>query len=301
MVRRQKKKPVQISGGKDLHQENGLPSSGLPSSPPETRSLSGPAKKNKMSSNASNSYDSTTRDPRPTKRLKTNAGLAIPSASTTDASATQALAPSASSTTADSAPSLPSIPTEIQHLQDQYDISTISIVSSSKIHNKVSNLIARVEKFTFANVSAKPGIVVLQAQGSSASKMISVVEIAKADIGNRGGKWYEYPKLHSELLEYREKQKRRPQEGRTLANVSSGRSTTEDGGAGTHGTDGGVDGEDDLVHDGGCDSDEEAAFETVQQPNVGAVVKGKSKVRATSIMTIYLACVPVPGLKDLHG
>ncbi|KAI4099263.1 MAG: hypothetical protein LQ339_006055 [Xanthoria mediterranea] len=286
MVRRQKKKPVQISGAKDLHQENGLASSGVPSSPPETRSISGPVKKDKMSSNASNSYDSTTRDPRPTKRLKTNAGLAIPSAS---------------STPADSAPSLPSIPTEIQHLQGQYDISTISIVSSSKIHTKVNNLIACVEKFTFANVSAKPGIVVLQAQGASASKMISVVEIAKADIGKRGGKWYEYSKLHSELLEYREKQRRRPQDGRTLADVSSARSTTEDGGAGTHGTDGGVGGENDLVHGGGCDSDGEAAFETLQHPNVGADVNGKNKVRETPIMTIYLACVRVPGLKDLHG
>ncbi|KAI4228998.1 MAG: hypothetical protein L6R36_001235 [Xanthoria steineri] len=301
MVRRQKKKPVQISGAKDLHQENGLASSRLPSSPPETRSISGPVKKDKMSSNASNPYDSTTRDPRPRKRLKTNAGLAIPSASTTDSSATQALDPSASSTQADSAPSLPSIPTEIQHLQGQYDISTISIVSSSKIRTKVNNLIARVEKFTFANVSAKPGVVVLQAKAASANKMISVVEIAKEDIGKRGGKWYEYSKLHSELLEYREKQRRRPQDGRTLAEVSSGRSTMEDEGAEKHGTDGGVDGEDDLVHDGGCDSDEEAAFETLQQPNVGAGVNGKSKVRATPIMTIYLACVPVPGLKDLHG
>ncbi len=301
MVRRQKKKPIQISGAKDLHQENALPGSRVPSSPPGTRSISGPVKKDKMSSNPSNSYDFNTRDPRPTKRLKTNAGLAIPPASTTDSSATQALAPSASSTPADSAPSLPSIPTEIQHLQDQYDISTISIVSSSKIHTKVNNLIARVEKFTFANVSAKPAIVVLRAQGACASKMISVVEIAKTDIGNRGGKWYEYCKLHSELLKYREKQRRQPQDGRTLADVSSGRSTTENRGAGTHGTDGGVDGDDDLVHDGGCDSDGEAAFETLQQPNVGAVINEKSKVRATSIMTIYLACVPVPGLKDLHG
>ncbi|KAI4255247.1 MAG: hypothetical protein L6R42_006827 [Xanthoria sp. 1 TBL-2021] len=301
MVRSQKKKPIHKSGSNPPHQRTDLASSRAPSSPSETRAISGQVNMDEMSPNASTSYDPAKHNPRPTKRLKTNTGSAIPSTSVTDSSATQDTAPSTNSTQADPGPSLPLVPTEIQHLQDKYDISTISIISSSKIHQKVNNLIARVEKFTFANVSAKPGVVVLQAKAASASKMISVVEIAKADIGKRGGKWYEYSKLHSELLESKEKQRRRPQDGRTLADAASGRSSSANGKAGPQCIDVDVDVDDDLADAKGHGSDGEAAFETLQHQSVGVVANGKSKVRATPIMTIYLACVPVPGLKDLFG
>ncbi|KAI4285743.1 MAG: hypothetical protein L6R38_000390 [Xanthoria sp. 2 TBL-2021] len=301
MVRSQRKKPVHRSDGKALLQETHPASSRAPSSPSEPGAITGQVKKDRMSPNASTSYDPAKHNPRPTKRLKTNTGSAIPSTSVTDSSATQDTARSTNSTRADPGPSLPLVATEIQHLHDKYDISTISIISSSKIHQKVNNLIARVEKFTFANVSAKPGVVVLQAKAASASKMISVVEIAKADIGKRGGKWYEYSKLHPELLGFKEKQRKQPLDGRTLADAAPGRSSTANGKAGPQCIDVDVDVDDDLVDDKDHDSDGEVAFETLQHQSVGAVVNGRSKVRATPIMTIYLACVPVPGLKDLLG
>ncbi|KAL8648010.1 MAG: hypothetical protein Q9226_006188 [Calogaya cf. arnoldii] len=298
MVHNQKKKPIHKRGGKAPLQDTDPASSTAPSLPPKNKAVSHQVKAGGMSHNASNSKGSTKHDPRPTKRLKTNAGSAIPSTSSTEPSSTQDPARSANSTQTDSAPSLPSIPTKIQHLQGQYDISTMSIISSSKIRQKVQNLIARVEKFSFANLEAKPGVVVLQTKAASASKMISVVEIAKAEIGKRGGKWYQYSELDSQLLEFKEKERKQPQDGRTLADMASGRSN---GRAGPQRTDTEVDVEDDLMNDEGRGSDKEEAFETLQTQSVGAEVEGKSKVRVTPIMTIYFACVPVPGLKDLFG
>ncbi|KAL8853198.1 MAG: hypothetical protein Q9221_001932 [Calogaya cf. arnoldii] len=298
MVRNQGKKPIHKRGGKAPPQGTHLASSGALSSPSGTRTVSHQVKDGGMPHRAANSKNSTKHDPRPTKRVKTNSGSAIPSTSSTEPSSTQGPAPSTNSSQTDSAPSLPSIPTKIQHLQGQYDISTMSIISSSKIRHKVQNLIARVEKFSFANFEAKPGVVVLQGKAASASKMISVVEIVKAEIGKRGGKWYQYSELDSQLLEFTEKQRKQPQDGRILADVASGPSN---GRAGPQRTDTEVDVEDDLMIGEGHDSNGEEAFETLQTQSVGAEVEGKSKVRATPIMTIYFACVPVPGLKVLFG
>ncbi len=256
--------------------------------PLKTRASIGQVRDDKMSSQTSSSKESTGHDPRPAKRLKTNAGSAISHTPITEPSATQNPACPTEVTSTDTPSSVPSIPTEVQHLQEQYDLSTISIISSSKIHQKVTNLITRLENFTFANTDAKPGVVVLHAKAASASKLISVVEIAKADVAKRGGKWYEYSKLHSELLRFNKKKRRQPQDGKTPADPASERFTTESGTI-----------ENDTEGD---DSDNgEVAFETLQHQSGGAALNEQSKVRATPIMTIYLACVPVPGLKALLG
>ncbi|KAL8766483.1 MAG: hypothetical protein Q9209_006777 [Squamulea sp. 1 TL-2023] len=257
------------------------------------------AKGDTMSSKFSTPREFTKHDPRPTKRVKTNAGSGIPSTSVAQSLTTQDPTYLTKTAPTESARTTNSIPPEVQHLQEQYDISSLSIISSSKIYQKVTTLIARVEKFTFANVKAKPGIVVLRAKAASASKMISVVEIAKADIANRGGNWYEYSKLGSELLHYREKQNRQPLAGRTFGDVASERNVNGNGSSEpqTTVTD---DEEDQLGAEGDNSEDGEAAFETFQHQSL-TTVNGRSRVRATPIMTIYFACVPVPGLKALLG
>ncbi|KAL9035551.1 MAG: hypothetical protein Q9180_004802 [Flavoplaca navasiana] len=298
MVRSRKKKSILKTGAKAL-QKPGLAITQTPSSSSAAPPIGEQFVDHSMSPDDANSYHHTKADPRPTKRLKTNAGSAIPSVSVQESSATQPPTLATNSIQTEAAPSPIPIPSEIQHLQDQYDISTISIISSSKIQQKVKNLIARVERFTFANVSAKPGVVVLHAKAASASKLISVIEIAKKDIETRGGKWYQYSKLHSELLEFKEKQRKPSQDGRTLAGTTSGPSTTADGKTRPQRTDAGD--QHDLVEEEGDDSDAEVAFETLQHQSSGATSNGTSKVRATPIMTVYFACVPVPGLKDLFG
>ncbi|KAL8727412.1 MAG: hypothetical protein Q9166_006084 [cf. Caloplaca sp. 2 TL-2023] len=296
MARNKKKKSTNLSDNKFATQSmNSTSPRAQPSRLSGTKISSGQVRNDAMPSQTSASYEFDKLEPRPTKRLKTNTGSAIPSTSatsTTDPPLTQDVAESAST---DSKPLAPSLPLEIQHLLGQYDFSTMSIISSSKIHQKVRNLIARVENFTFADVNARPGVVILGAKASSASKLISVVEIAKGDIAKRGGKWYEYSKLQSELLPLKEKQKKQPLAGKILANPTLERSIPGDGSTG-------IDAENGAMASEGDDSDDEGvAFETTQHQPGAAVLKENVKVRAIPIMTIYLSCVPVPGLKDLLG
>ncbi|KAL8814393.1 MAG: hypothetical protein Q9223_006374 [Gallowayella weberi] len=246
--------------------------------------------------------DSHEPNPPPAKRLKTTAGSAVLSTSTAKPSFTSPSSPSAKLT--ESVPSISPLPLELQHLLGQYDLTTMSIISSSKIHQKVKTLLALVENFSFANVKAKPGLVNLRAKAGSASKLISVVEIAKADIAKRGGKWYQYSKLQSELLPIKEKQKEQRLGGRTLADGEPERSSTADGSTGpqdtdNHGQTGLMDTEGETEGDESGDGD--SAFETLQHQTEGPVGHKKTKVRATPIITIYFSCVPVPGLKDLYG
>ncbi|KAI4189407.1 MAG: hypothetical protein L6R41_001515 [Letrouitia leprolyta] len=235
---------------------------------------------------------------RPKKRPKLDHDFPFP-ASLIETSITQNSLQAMPEETGSPKPLAFSLPSEIKHLQGEFDISTMSIISSSKINQKVKALLDRVEKFTFADVNARPGIVVVEAKAAVASKMISVVEIAKADIAKRHGKWYEYTKLRSELLplKVKRKQKKQPPGGNTPAN---GEDTQDAMGiapqASTMGT------ANDLEADKEVDLEDEAeAFETMQEPYGGATTNEKARIRATPVMTIYFSCVPVPGLKEVYG
>ncbi|KAL8760821.1 MAG: hypothetical protein Q9184_003003 [Pyrenodesmia sp. 2 TL-2023] len=238
--------------------------------------------------------------PRPAKRLKTDHGVSIPSLPTTEASTTQDPELSSASNVHAAPTTAASLPDEVQHLQSQYEFSTMSIISSSKISVKAKTLIEHCEKFTFANVNAKPGVVVVTAKAPVASKMISVVEIGKGDIAKRGGKWYQYSKLQSELLEVKPKQKQRALAGRTLADMGNAQVTREATNAefdrplkGTT--------SDRMETDEDGSEDGSAAFETLKPPSNVSRISDRPTVRSTPVMTIYFSCVPVPSLKELYG
>ncbi|KAL9006404.1 MAG: hypothetical protein Q9188_000809 [Gyalolechia gomerana] len=235
---------------------------------------------------------------RPRKRLKTDQDSLLP-ASLTETSTTQASVPAVPENLVNAEPIASSLPFEIKHLQGEFEISTVSVISSSKINQKVKTLLDRVEKFTFADVNAKPGIVVVEAKAAVASKMISIVEIAKADIAKRGGKWYEYTKLRSELLQsnVKQKQKQQPQGSRTLVDGESEQDSTGNGPQPSM-----KEAANDLGADEGVDPEDEGeAFETMQQIPGGPAMSERAKVRATPVMIIYFSCVPVSGLKELYG
>ncbi|KAI4208565.1 MAG: hypothetical protein LQ346_000075 [Caloplaca aetnensis] len=238
--------------------------------------------------------------PRPTKRLKTDHGSSIPSLPTTEASTTEDPELGIASNVHAPPTTATSLPDEVHHLQGQYEFSTMSIISSSKISTKAKTLIERVEKFTFANVNAKPGVVVVTAKAPVASKMISVVEIGKGDITRRGGKWYEYSKLQSELLEVKSKQKQRPMGGRTSADMGNAQAASHPANAELDhplkdATSDRMEMDEDDPEDGGV------AFEILEPPAKDILVSERPKVRSTPVMTIYFSCVPVPGLKALYG
>ncbi|KAK4695602.1 hypothetical protein P7C71_g2188, partial [Lecanoromycetidae sp. Uapishka_2] len=226
----------------------------------------------------------------------------------TEGSATAAQASATVSMTA----ALPStIPAEVQHLRSKYDFTTMSILSSAKIEVKVRNVLFRVGKFSFADIEAKPGIVILHAYANCANKMVSIVEIAKGEIQKEKGKWYQYSKLEGELKPLKMTQSKKDREGKTIAEWATEQDRTDDKAKtnesaemGEEDMDTGVLAQKDM-HGYQDEDDAEVAFETMKPPkkhaSVFSEVKEKNKVRAVPILTIYLARVPVPGLKELYG
>lgn len=238
-------------------------------------------------------------DIRPAKRAKTNTGasLAIP---TRDPSITSVVqCPGIVSSDYTIRP-MSSLSPEIQHLQGDFHFSTMSIISSSKIHQKVKNLLARVNSSINADGKSKPGVVIVEAKAAAAGKLISIIEIAKADIAKRNGTWYQYSKLRSELLPLKQKQQQSSKGSGTPANrvsdvaVSVGMSirpqTSKNEDAGYQ-----------QAADGDDSEDDAEAFEILQHQPKDNSVRGKSKVRATPVMTIYFSCVAIPGIKALLG
>lgn len=195
------------------------------------------------------------------------------------------------------------IPAEVQHLRNKFDLTTMSVLSSAKIEQKVRNLLDRVSRFCFADVKAKPGLVVLHAKAKTACKMVSIVQIAKQEIEKDKGRWYQYSKLHGEITESKIKETKLKGGGKTLAEWSkqkSGTGTVTKAGEETFV--GVVEGQKDNVIVGDQDEEMEDAFETMALPNGGLnSTEERMKIRTISVMTIYFARVPVPGLKELYG
>ncbi len=195
-------------------------------------------------------------------------------------------------------------PSEVRHLQDKYELITMSILSSSKIEQKVRNLLLRISKFNYANTKAKPAVVMLHAKGDVAGKMVSIVEIAKAEMQKENGKLYQYNGLHGETSELKVKEPKRTGGGKTVAEWTKehpglenpGLETINECGKYTLGT---ADRSDDDMEMVDATDD---AFETMAPPSRGYdTTEARKKIRAYPVLTIYLARVPVPELKDLHG
>ena len=131
-------------------------------------------------------------DVRPAKRQKVNAIVQTnPSVSSTPVSRNlqddHKIPEDATPTSADSY----RLPAELAHLQKEFTFTTMSILSSSKIEQKVRNLLLRTRIPDVTGDETKPGVVVLNAKGLSISKMVSVVEIAKRAIKAEGTKWFQ--------------------------------------------------------------------------------------------------------------
>ena len=209
------------------------------------------------------------------------------------------------------------IPGEVQHLTSQYDLTSMSIISSSKMEQKIRNVLERVGRFSFSDAKAKPGVVILHAQARNASKMVTIAELSKREIEKDEGKWWQYTKIEGQVMEMNAKpRKPKPRtSGKTLANWEAEQesSNTEKPHADTEMEGAAMEpitykqpddpGPMDLDHE---EEDEDETFETMVAPAINhrataSSDNGRRKVRAVSVMTIYLARVPVPGLRELYG
>ena len=147
-------------------------------------------------------------------------------------------------------------------LAEKYDLIKLSVISSSAISNRTTKII---EKLQNANVDGKPNLIVLTSTARTASKLVSVVEIAKRELAKTGKKCFQYNALSSQMTEIE-------RNGNQGANGSKAVEGGEDG------------------------SESEDAFQTMgAQPKVG------KKKRLVPVMTIYLCANSVKELKNAYG
>jgi hypothetical protein len=157
-------------------------------------------------------------------------------------------------------------------LENTHDVTTMSIISSSHIQQKVTRALDILSDYP-AVPPAKPKVVMLHSKAAVASKMITIAEIVKREIAKAGGKWYQYNKLSQVVEEKVEKAGSAKKDKRT--------------------------GEDDSVAengDEGAGQESEGEFETMKTPFERAI-EGKQRIRAIPVMTVYLSRVRIDSLR----
>jgi hypothetical protein len=160
-------------------------------------------------------------------------------------------------------------------LENTHDVTTMSIISSSHIQQKVTRALDILSEYP-AVPPAKPKVVTLYSKAAVTSKMITIAEIVKREIAKAGGKWYQYNKLNKVVEEKVEK----------AGSARTEKSTGEDVSMAENGDDG-----------AGQESEEE--FETMKTPFERAI-EGKPKLRAIPVMTVYLSRVRIDTLRKDH-
>ena len=273
------------------------PQTNLPQKPPS-------AVKSPLSSPTMEPTNTQQNETRPAKRQKTSEGAGLLSPHAEETRAQQAF-PTAPADTANWAPPH-RLPVSLAHLQPHFNFTSMSILSSSKIEQKVRHLITRTRLPTtpitptdVGESKPKAGVVVLCAKGNCIAKMVSVVEIAKRTIQEEGERWFEYCALEGEVtdLKVKEKKGKKEQGGKTLRAWQKEQASAAEGDQDVA-TEGGGE---DLQATSGFKEDEEAAFQTMGRREIMAYDRNPKKIRVVPQMTVYVSRVPVPGLKAVFG
>lgn len=141
-------------------------------------------------------------------------------------------------------------------LLSKYELVNFSVHSSTQISNRTAAVVAKLE----ASQDAKPTIVTLRTGARTASKLISITEIAKRDLISKGIKLFQYTALASEMIEVQRKPRRK-----ALDQENSG------------------------------DGESDDAFETM-----GAAPETGTKKRLVPVMTVYLSSKSIKELRNKY-
>ena len=147
-------------------------------------------------------------------------------------------------------------------LAERYNLIKLSVISSTAISTRTT---AVIEKLQGTNGDGKPNLIILTSKARTASKLVSIVEIAKRELAKTGKKCIQYNALSSQMTEIERND--------------------------NHGANGSK-----AVEDDQDASESEDAFETM-----GAQPKTGKKTRLVPIMTIYLCASSVKELKNAYG
>jgi hypothetical protein len=152
------------------------------------------------------------------------------------------------------------------------------VISSTSINKKVASVLAHLVHPP--PLPSTPPVAVLTAKAAVASKMITVVEIAKRQIASEGGRWWAY----CAVGEVREERGREGEGGKGKGKGKADKASGKGDGDGEEAEEEEMDG----------------VFETMKTPFERSI-EGKPKIRAVPVMTIYLARVKIEELGRVYG
>lgn len=165
----------------------------------------------------------------------------------------------------------------MQELGGKYHIMTTSVISSSKINKKVTSVLSHLSHVDLFDPNSRPGVIMLHAKDKDASKMVTVIELAKRKLSEAGQPWFQYNRVYQVAEEPRTSSKNKVD--RRVENQSIIEDTIL-GGA-----------EEDE------DEDEEDAFEPMENVFEQAVREKPAAKHPNTYMSMFLARVPIPELQ----
>lgn len=173
---------------------------------------------------------------------------------------------------------LPAEPHEelLAELKGKYEIMTTSVISSSKINNKVTAVLSHLGHVDLFSQESRPGVMMLHARAADASKMVTVMEIAKRRMGEIGQVWYQYNRVY-EVAESRSNKA-------NSASIGGGRAQ------GTHTV------IEDTIQDDDDDEDD-GSFEPMETPLDLAIRDKPITESKNTYMSMFLSRVPMPELQ----
>lgn len=163
----------------------------------------------------------------------------------------------------------------LQELEGKYSIATASVIGSSKINKKVTQVLSHLGHVDLFSQTSKPGVIMVHARANDANKMVTVMEIAKRQMNQAGQPWYQYNRVYEVA------------DGRGSKGNPSGRRADQTVIENTV-----LGGEDED------EDDEEDAFEPVETAFERAVREKPAEESKTTYMSIFLSRVPIPELQS---
>lgn len=165
----------------------------------------------------------------------------------------------------------------LQELKGKYNIATTSVISSSKINKKVTSVLSHLGQVDLFNPQSRPGVMMLHARDKDASKMVTVMELAKRRMTEAAQPWFQYNRIY----QIAEEPKARISK---LSNRGKGVNQTVIN---------------DTILGGNEDEveDEEDAFEPVENSFEQAVRDKPAVESKSTYMSMFLSRVPIPELQ----
>lgn len=159
----------------------------------------------------------------------------------------------------------------LQELTGKYSIATTSVIASSKINKKVTQVLSHLSHVDLFSQSSVPGVVMVHARANDANKMVTVMEIAKRQMNQAGQPWYQYNRVYEVA------------DGRSSRANPTGRVANQT-----------------VIENTvlGDEEDEEDAFEPVETAFERAIREKPVEESKMTYMSIFLSRVPMPELQS---